>query len=167
MSDRPSLGDEVRVAAEIAAQIQAAGIDAEDPDFATLLEAECDVVERVRRIVRAARFTEAQSKALGEMQADMRERRARLDSKAESLRRAALWALQEMGLPKLQAPDFTASIGHGRPKIVVTDEAALPDPYFRTKREVDKAALLSALQGGPVLGAELANPEPIMTIRSK
>lgn len=53
--------DEVRVASAIAQQIADAGVDADDPDFTTLLESECDVVERLRRVLRASRFQEALS----------------------------------------------------------------------------------------------------------
>lgn len=164
---RPSLGDDVRLSKAIAEQIQAAGISPEDEDYAALLEAECDGPERVRRLIRAARYKEAQAKAVGPLMDDLKARKDRLETTAQSIRDVATWAMSEMGLQKLQAPDFSVSIGPGRAKAVITDETALPEPYWRVKREIDRTALNAALQAGPVSGAELSNPEPVMTIRGR
>lgn len=157
--------DEVRVASAIALQIADAGVDADDPDFTTLLESECDVVERLRRVLRASRFQEAQSKALGEMIAEMRERKGRLDRKADGLRGVALWAMTELGLRKVEAPDLTASITAGRPKVIIIDEAALPDDVCVFERKPSKAAIAAWLDEKPCPGAEMSNGGPSLTVR--
>lgn len=162
-----SLYSEMSVAAQVASQLAAAGIDETDPDFAELLSSETDILERLRRILRAARHTEAQSKALGEIQAEMRERKTRLDKKAESLRGVVLQALGELGLKKLEAPDFSASVGAPKPRIIITDEAALPDDVCIFSRTPSKTAIREALAEGPVAGAEMANGEPSLTIRTR
>ncbi len=68
MSNHHPLANEVRVASLIATQIFAAGITEDDEDFTDILSAETDILDRLRKIVRAARYVEAQSKALTEMQ---------------------------------------------------------------------------------------------------
>lgn len=162
------LSHDVLIGQAIISEIQAAGIDAEDPDFATLVESECDVIERMRRILRAARMTEAQAKALGELQAEMRDRKARLDKKADSLRDACKWAMGELGLRKIEAPDFNVSLSAGRAPLVITDEAALPDELCRVKREADKTAIKAALEAGQdVPGALFGKPSPTLTVRTK
>lgn len=162
------LAHDVLIGQAIISEIQAAGIDEDDADFATLVEAECDVMERMRRIIRAARYHEAQSKALAELQAEMRERKARFDSKAEKLRAAAKWAMEELGLKKLESPDFSVTLGNGRPTVVITDEAALADNLCCIKREPDKAAILAALiRNEEVPGADFGNTPSIMTVRAK
>jgi hypothetical protein len=161
------LAHDVLIGQAVIDEIRVAGIDEDDSDFATLIESECDVLERLRRIIRAARHAEAQSKALAEMQAEMRERKARFEKKADGLRAAVRWALGELGMKRLEAPDFTATLGSGKPKVIVTDDAALPDSLCRIKREPDKTALLAALQAGPVVGAELGNAEPVITVRTR
>lgn len=166
MSARP-FSDDIRVSATIVGNIRAAGIADDDPDFETLLDSECDAPERVRRVLRAARYIEAQSKALGELQAEMRERKARLDRKAESLRDMALWALGEMGLKRLDAPDFSATVTAGHPRVVVTDLDALPDEACRIERKADKDRLAGMLADGPVPGAEWTNPTPFLSVRSR
>jgi chromosome condensin MukBEF ATPase and DNA-binding subunit MukB len=154
-------------ASRVAAQLIAAGIDESDPDFVELLSSETDVLERLRRILRAARHTEAQSKALSEIQTEMRERKVRLDKKAESLRGVVLRALGELGLTKLDAPDFSASVGASRPSVVITDEAALPDEVCALKRVPSKTAIAAALAEGPVTGAEWSNATPVLTVRTR
>ncbi|WP_310349218.1 siphovirus Gp157 family protein [Methylobacterium sp. BE186] len=161
------LRHDVLIGQAVLDEIRAAGIDEDDADFAALVDAECDTLERLRRIIRFARHTEAQSKALGEIQAEMRERKWRLDKKAGDLRAAALWALGELGMKKLEAPDFTASVSESRPKVVITDEAAIPDQFCRIKREPDKTALLAALLRDEVPGADLGNGAPSLTVRTR
>ncbi|MGX9980662.1 siphovirus Gp157 family protein [Methylobacterium fujisawaense] len=158
---------EMATASRVAAQLIAAGIDETDPDFAELMASETDVLERLRRILRAARHTEAQSKALGEIAAEMRERRARLDKKAERLRGVVLEAMGELGLTKLEGPDLTATVSDGKPKVVITDEAALPDDACVFKREPSKTAIAAALAEGSVAGAEWSNPAPVLTVRTR
>lgn len=161
------LADDVRVAREIIAQIADAGIDSDDPDFERLIESECDVLERLRRIIRAARHIDAQAKALADMLAEGRERKARLERKADRLRGAALWALGELGQKRLDAPDFTATVGAGRGKVIITDEAALPDDVCVVKREPSKTAIAEWLSEKPCPGAEFGNPAPSLTVRTR
>ncbi len=164
---RIPLHQEMAVASQVAAALIAAGIEPDDPDYAELLGNETDVLERLRRILRAATRTEAHSEALAGIIKDNRERKARLDSKAERLRGVVLQAMAELGLKKLEGPDLTATVGAGKPKVVITDEAALPDDACVFKREPSKAAIAAALAEGPVSGAEWGNPQPILTVRTR
>lgn len=165
MSNHQPLANEVRVASLIATQIFAAGITEDDEDFIDILSAETDILDRLRKIVRAARYVEAQSKALTEMQAEMRERKARLDRRADSLRSIVLHAMSELGLRKLEAADFSATVAAAKMRVLITDEAALPDEVCVMKRAPSKEAIREALAEGPVAGAELANGEPSLTVR--
>lgn len=162
-----SLADEMKIASLVASHLAAAGITEEDPDFADLMSSECEVLERLKRILRAARYTEGQSKALAEILADNRERKSRLDTKAERLRSVVLQAMQELGLKKLEAPDLTASVGAGRPKVTITDEAALPDDVCVFARTPDKRAIAAWIAEKPCPGAEMSNAQPTLTVRSK
>lgn len=164
---RVPLNEEMRLASAVAAQLIAAGIDEDDPHFAELMASETDILERLRRILRAARHTEAQSEALAGIVKDNRERKARLDNKAERLRSVVLQAMSELGLKKLEGPDLTATVGAGKPKVQITDEAALPDDVCAFKREPSKTAIAAALAEGPVQGAEWSNPIPVLTVRTR
>ena len=162
-----SLSDEVKAALDVRAALIAAGIEPDDPDMADLLDGETDAIERLRKVLRFARWTEAQAKALGDMLSEGRERKARMERKAESMRNMVLGALSELGLQKLDAPDFTASIRAGKPSVVITDEAAIPDALCRFERKPSKADIAEALAAGPVPGAALSKAAPTLTLRSK
>lgn len=162
-----ALSDDIRAGLDVRGALEAAGITAEDPDYAELLASECDVQDRLVRILRAARRTEAQSKALAEILADNRERKGRLDTKAERLRGVVLHAMQELGLKRLEGPDLTASVGSGKPKALITDPAAIPDALCRITREPNKTAIADAMKVGPVPGAEWSNGSANLTVRTK
>lgn len=164
----PSLADDVHFASGIAERLTAAGIDTDDPDYAELLASETDVQDRLRRIVRASRFAAADAKTLGGMMDDMRDRKARLERKATGLKSAALWAMGELGLKRLDAPDMTATITAGRVGVTITDPDALPDDVCVIKREPSKAAIAAWLdEKGACAGAERSNGAPSLTIRTK
>lgn len=167
MSERPSLGDDVRLASEIAGHLRAAGIDEDDPHFGELLASETDVQDRLRRIIRASRHTKADAQTLAGMIDDMRARKTRLEKKADGLKAAVAWAMAEIGMKRIEAADFTASLGSGKAKVVITDADALPDECCVIKREPSKVAIAVALEEGPVAGAEWGNPEPVLTVRTR
>jgi hypothetical protein len=165
------LAADVRVAREpIAEQITAAGIDgSDDPDFGTLVASECGLQERLCRIMRAARWADKQAEALASMIAEMQERKKRLEAKGERLKGVVLWALQEAGLPRLDAPDLSATVAKGKPPLVITVPAEqLPDTVCRIKREPDKAKVRSFIEAGlQIEGVSLGNPAPYLTARWK
>jgi len=121
--------------------------------------------EDIVAVLRNALEREAMGKALGELIDGMTARRRRLDEGARSLRAAALQAMQEGGIPKLSAPDMTVSVGHGKPKIIVIDEAEIPDDLCRIRREPNKTEIAKALaEGRDVPGVERGNATSFLTI---
>jgi hypothetical protein len=160
-----NLSAEVAVAKSIVELIRG-DVPDDDPDFLTLVESECDVIERLRRMLRAARHAENSAKALGEMIGEMRDRKTRFDDKATSLRATVSWALQELGIKSLESPDFTATLSPGKRPVKIVNEALLPDDLCRIKREPDKAKIKELLEAGtPLEGAILGNPQPVLTVR--
>lgn len=166
-----ALANDIRIAEAVLGLMQACGVGLDDPDFEQLFTAECDLLERLRRMLRAARETEAHSKALGGIMAEMRERKARLDAKAEGLREAVSFAMQESGLRQLPAPDFTATLTAGKPKLIGVesiDPANLPDTCCTIVRKPDRAKLRAFLAGGlSIEGVSLGNPEPVLRVNCK
>lgn len=165
---RPTFGESVRLGEDIVAQIREAGIGEEDPDFLALVEAETDVPDRCRRMLRVARECEAAAEGLSAYLAELRERKSALEGRSERLRRIAAWALGEMGLSKLQAPDFTATLRPGRPGLVgEPDAATLPDDLYRITRTPNKTAIRAALEAGTAVpGVALGNAAPVLTLRT-
>ncbi|EIM25707.1 siphovirus Gp157 family protein [Microvirga lotononidis] len=168
MNAHQTFSQEIATAALVVKALEDAGITPDDPDYATLIESECDAIERIRRILRAARCTEANSKALKEIEEENRERRKRFEAKAETLRAIALQGMKALQLPKVEAPDFTASVTATRPSVSIDDPEAIPSQLCRIKREPDKTAIKAALeQGEAVPGASLSSASQTLTVRTR
>jgi hypothetical protein len=164
---RIPLSEEVRIGHTVADQLAAAGIDTDDAHYSELFASGSDLPDRLLRILRAARYVEADAETLGGMMKDMAERKARLERKAKSMRQTVLWAMAEVGLTKLHGPDLSASVSAGKPSVLITDEDALPDECCAFKRVPSKTAIAAALAEGPVPGACMSNGTPSLTIRTR
>lgn len=136
--------------------------------LADTLEGETSLIDAAASLIRAALEDEAFEEACAKLAAEKRERAARFGQRALKRREAALSLLQAADIPKLEQADFTASVGKSRGKVIVADEAALPDAMFRTTRSPDKTAIGEALKDGKTVpGALLSNPEPTLTVRTR
>jgi hypothetical protein len=161
------LSAELRVAGQIIDQIREA-IGEDDADFLEIVENEVDVLERLRKMLRAARLAEADAKGTADVIAELQDRKARLAEKSEKLRDAVTFALSELGMSKLEAPDMTVSLAAGAPGVEITDLSQLPERFVKVTIAPDKAAIREALKDGePIPGAVLRNPQPSLRIRSR
>ena len=127
-----------------------------------------DALDLLANVVRQSIEAEALAEAVKTRKADLAARQTRFERRQEVLRRIARDALQALGLPKLEMPDFTASVANGRAKVLVTDDKALPDAFVRITRAPDREAIGEILRAGKqVRGATLSNPEPTLTVRAR
>ena len=84
------------------------------------------------------------------------------------MRALAFKLLKQAGLKKLELTAATLSIRAGQPRVIITDEARLPDYFIRIKREPDKHLIASYLKAGDAVeGAELSNSESVLAVRVK
>jgi len=99
----------------------------------------------------------------------MKTRLARLEERGAKKRQLALDAMSEVGLRKLEQPDFTASARAGSPSLVVVAEDAIPKSYWVPQPpKLDRQSLLAELKrGGEVPGTQLSNPRPTLSVRTK
>lgn len=141
----------------------------DDETLSDTLEGITDLHEMIAAVVRAALVDEALQAGLRLRVEDMKERLARLESRATKKRQLALDAMTEVGLAKLEQPDFTASIRAGTPALIVIAENSIPNPYWLPQPpKLDRQTLLRKLkQGGEVPGTQLSNPQPILMVRTK
>jgi len=100
---------------------------------------------------------------------EMRTRLSRLDERGAKKRQMALEAMCEVGLKKLEQPDFTASARSGPPGLVVTSEQTIPaDFWVPQPPKLDRQGLLGSLKRGQAVpGVELSNPKPCLSVRTK
>lgn len=97
----------------------------------------------------------------------LKARSDRYKVRAETLRAAAFAAMDATGQRRVELPDLTASIRTPPPRVLITDEAAIPPDMTRTVTTPDKTAIAAALKrGDAVPGAELSNSIPTIQIRT-
>jgi hypothetical protein len=120
-------------------------------------------------VIRSALVDEALSAGLRERFNDMKERLVRLEERGAKKRQLALDAMNEVGLGKLQQPDFTASMRPGSPSLVVTAEDEIPSPYWIPQPpKIDRQSLLGELKRGTEIpGVQLNNPKAVLVVRTK
>ena len=143
--------------------------DLDDDTLADTLEGITDLHEMIAAVIRSALVDDALSTGLRSRLNDMKERLKRLEERGAKKRQLALEAMDEVGLNKLQQPDFTASTRPGSPSLVVTTEGAVPSPYWVPQPpKLDRQALLGELKRGTdIPGVQLNNPKPVLVVRTK
>jgi hypothetical protein len=133
---------------------------------ADMLEGSTDLVEFMRALERRRQEAAATAEALAMTIDAWDARRARFARRDEGIRGLMFAMLQLAHLRKLELPEATLSVRAGVPRVLVTDEAALPDELCRIKREPDRAKIKEALsEFKPVPGATLSNAEDTFAIR--
>src|SRR5262245_51865201 len=137
--------------------------------LADTLEGITDLHEMIAAVIRSALVDEAFQAGLRFRVDEMKERLSRLALRAGKKRQLALEAMTEVGLTKLEQPDFTASTRAGSPALVVIAEETIPETYWLPQRpRLDRKGLRSDLKrGSTVPGAQLSNPKPILMVRTK
>src|SRR5262249_49779345 len=133
------------------------------------LEGITDLHEMIAAVIRSALVDEALSTGLRIRLEDMKERLTRLVERGTKKRQLALDAMHEVGLAKVQQPDFTASTRPGSPSLVIIAEHAIPSPYWVAQPpKIDRQTLLDELKrGGEIPGVQLSNSKPVLVVRTK
>jgi Siphovirus Gp157 len=142
---------------------------ADEETLLDTLEGITDLHEMIAAVIRSALVDEALHAGLRSRLDDMKQRLARLDVRGAKKRQLALEAMNEVGLTKLQQPDFTASTRAGPASLIVVAEDAIPHTYWVPQPpRLDRQALLGELKrGGEIPGAQLSNSKPILAVRTK
>src|SRR5262249_13846970 len=125
--------------------------------------------ELIAAIIRSALIDHALQAGLRLRLDDMRERLSRLEQREGKKRQLVLEAMSEVGLTKLEQPDFTLSVRTGTPALVVIAENEIPTEYWIPQpAKLDRYALVKTLKaGGAIAGVKLSNPQPTLTVRTK
>src|ERR1017187_5239291 len=147
-------------------------IRAQDPQIdeqtlADTVEGLTDLHEIVQAVIRAALADEALGRGLKCRISDMQGRLDRLEDRALKRRQIAKDVMVELGLKKLNAPDFTASIREGIPSLIVLNEDAVPSIYWQpSEPHLKRQELAYELkQGADIDGVALSDPEPVLSVR--
>ena len=142
---------------------------ADDEDqWLLTLESETDLHQflavAVRRICEAGAFIEG----IDDLIHDLKVRQDRFERRSDAMRGLAFRVMNIAEVRKVELAQATLSLRNGAPKVIVTDEARLPEDCIRIKREPNKIAIKERLERGEhVDGAELSNAEPGLLVRIK
>jgi Siphovirus Gp157 len=143
--------------------------EADEETLQDTLEGITDLHEMIAAVIRSALVDEALHSGLRSRVDDMKQRLSRLELRASKKRELALQAMTEAGLSKLEQPDFTASAKAGSPALVVIAEDQIPGAYWRPQPpKLDRQSILVELKRGiEIPGAEMSNPKPVLSVRTK
>jgi hypothetical protein len=142
--------------------------EADDETIRDTLEGLTTFHELIAEIIRSALIDEALQSGLRLRLQDMKERLSRLETRSVKKRELALEAISEAGLRKIEQPDFTASARAGPPSLVVLAEQQVPESYWLPQPpKLDRQTLLADLKKGDIPGAQLSNPKPVLSVRTK
>lgn len=157
------------VAAEIARLTEAYPELAEDADLALdMIDGETDLLPVISRAVRERGQALAMAEGVKAYMGELAERKARFERTGEGLKALIHGLMDAAGQDKITLPEATVFITKPRTTVNVLDVDALPQGYFRLKREADKDALKKALSAGEEIpGAELALGDEGLTIRTR
>jgi hypothetical protein len=143
--------------------------EADEETLADTIEGASDLPELLMAVLRSRLEDLSLAEALRHRLEVMRGRLERLEDRAEQKRILVATALQEAGIRKLVAAEFTAYLRPSPSKLIVTDESLIPPEFWVAQQpRLDRQQLLAAVRSGrDVPGAVLANPELTLAVRSQ
>lgn len=133
-----------------------------------MIEGETEAFEFLRAVEQRRQEAASLAGAIAGNIAELGLRQERFERREKAMRALAFKVLEAADLPKVELPEATLSIRAGQSKVIITDEAVIPDVLCKITRAPDKARIKELLkQGQSVRGAELSNTEPTLSIRVK
>jgi hypothetical protein len=143
--------------------------DLDEITLADTLEGATDLNEAIAEVVRSALLDASYIAGLKRRIDEMRARLDRLELRHERKRAAVLDAMEVAGIAKITEPDFTITLKASPLSVCITDETAIPEWFWIPQpAKLDKRALLETLKAGTgITGAQLANPQSTLSVRTK
>lgn len=131
-----------------------------------MLDGETGAIDFIAALIRQSKEDEASVKGLKALIDDYQARAERLKQRATAKKEAAFNVMQELGLRKVERPEFTASVSRRSPKVIITDRTLIPDDFWTVIRKENTTDIGKALKAGEhVPGATLSNAEESLTVR--
>jgi hypothetical protein len=149
------------------------GVDAEDAELlADMVEGETSLFELLTRVLDAIEREDELINGIAAREAQLKERKERIRYRQAGLKAKVEQAILIFG-EKVELPEATLYLSKRGPKLLITDEAAIPSQFWkRGDPTLDKAGLLAhlkKLQPGdePLPGCELEPSPDTLNIRKK
>lgn len=158
--------DARKMEAEIAALLHAYPELAEDEELRTDTFEGVGLNDVLSRLVSAAQDAKFTAAAVADRIGELHQRKSRFERRNEAMRSIILELLQKSGVPRVQLPEATVSVGKGRDRVEIVDETRLPKWALRVVKSPDKTAIKERLDAGKkVPGAVIAAGGETLTLR--
>lgn len=143
--------------------------DIDESALADTLEGETDLKEILVAIMRSADEDEMLVTGIKARIEDLQERKKRIERRIETKEAIVLNAMEKAALKKIEADTFTVSTRATPGAVIVTDEALIPDDYWKPQpSQLDKAGIRDALKAKKdIPGATLSNGGVTLSVRRR
>ena len=125
------------------AQLQSRAEDGEDLE-AELAQLDDRLEEKGRALVGLIKNLSAEADAIAKEEERLELRRKALENAERRIKDYVRTCMEQSGIQKIKAGTFTIWLQEGPERVEVVDEAAVPEAFFRVKREVSKSEILRA-----------------------
>jgi hypothetical protein len=141
--------------------------DSDQKTLCDTVEGLTDLNEMLEAVVRSRDEDIALTDALKCRVDEMQERLGRLRDLANKKKDIVANAMDRAGIKKIEAPEFTISCRRTTPPLLVDDESAVPEKYWRPQpSKLDRSGLIAALKAGEsISGAILGNGGITISVR--
>lgn len=131
------------------------------------LEGETEAKEILERLVGLVRDAETMEAATADRIGKLKARQDAFERRADGYRQLIHRIMDAAGIRKMQLPEATLSIRPSGPAVRILDEAAIPEEFWRIKREPNRVAIKAALLDGvAVPGVSLSNSSDVLSVRT-
>lgn len=132
------------------------------------IEGETGAFEFLSGLIRKIDATKALAGGTADYIEELRGRKARLDRREHALRSLIMKVMNTASIRKAELSEATLSIRAGQPKVLIINDAEIPDEFMRIKKEPDKTLIKAAMVAHETVpGCVLSNGEPSLAILIK
>jgi len=132
------------------------------------IEGETDALRIIQRALDEQREAETMVGAIKAREIDIAARCGRYERKSDAMRQLIKAVMRAAKLDKISLTEASLSLTKPRQTVGIEDLDALPQGYFKTIRQADKAAIKSAFdQGDQIPGAFIVTGDTGLMIRTK
>lgn len=135
---------------------------------ADMIDGQTDALRIIERALAERQDADMMAGAVKAREEELFARRGRFERKAEAMRSLIKSIMRAAHLDKLTLTEASLSLTKGRQTVGIEDLEQLPQGYFKTTRQADKAAIKSAFdRGEEIPGAFIVTGDMGLTIRTK
>lgn len=127
-----------------------------------LNEVEGQIEEKAEEIAKVIRNMESDIETLKSEEQRLSAKRKAIENRVSGIKGYLDTHLKATGVKKIKGKIFTLSIQKNAPSVLIVREEAIPDTFYKIKKELSKSDILKALkEGQEVPGATIQHTESL------